>query len=1004
MVSITDVQEMIRATTETIRSEVFGAIGQVNGRIDELNTKLAQFETSVTQDRQRLGSAEQTIQQYQVSTQMAIAGIEEKVNPQLVDQVKTVLNEMNDRMMKAQAQLDNLNGLMPLADAKIKEIEKLQGDTVQRIESDVNRMIQETQDKMEKIVQGSLITMEVQLKSKVQQLEDDTKTEFGNLRSDLTLEFSNHRQYMESVEPRIRALGVSGGAGTGAFTHGGRSKLTQKDVKVEKLMDKPTTSDFRQWQKLIELQLDHVHGYENMEEIIDELRRTREPITPEVWGRIMEKMHSKHPMRYNPGMGWDFETLTRFLHGYILPKLNVHLCDLTNKIQDHNGLEVIRRINNEMDYITENASTLMTLTFPQCIAYSNGQAVPCKNMKELLPVIQTIDDSAIEYKKVVGEMPSDEKLRTMLWSKLDPDTREAAQAQGVGVMESYQQMCLYIKKRILARFPGQVVMNRGKPDVVMGIASVAGQVVDSVVPSDVVENANDDSGALDAVAKGKGKGKGDPDVCIRCGGKGQHAWACATPRNSTDTRECKGCGGKGHFQNACTTVNPSLKAKGKGTTPIPKGFGKGKGFPKGKGKGKGGLYSMEPFDWMWRSESDDPNAWQSYGGDVGSFVPGGSWYTRGIGSFTRKNAFEPLSELEDEQPVRGTDVPDPDCEGDDGCRAPITRGREANREECHRKLIMGMEHIGQRESDPRIDFPGTSKAAAGPGSDPVVVQETDGEAGCEMVKHGGVRELIEHFESAGSKVVEGKKSKRRHRSAAKFGNAPPMRAEDDWSAAPLCHEIAYWPLIQNLPSAPSYKPPSPPTASHDESCECGCRCECGSELRWSSYGDSMEVLCASCDCSGSGLIDTVDFNCCDWDMLCGTCDGLSPSTTDLKREGANDVADVHRGSEIVEIKANSPGSNPIKSGSRSKTAVEPTTYNKPGEDVNTHKANRASTSSASSRWRKKKAVRFEDCEKEKPSALQTEEGRCVGVDHSDAGRKQSVIAQSRTTADSTDSR
>jgi hypothetical protein len=136
---------------------------------------------------------------------------------------------------------------------------------------------------------------------------------------------------MADVEKRIRETGVTGGAGTGGGAPAMRQRLTQKDVKVEKLMEKATTSDFRQWQKLIVLQLDHVHGYAHMEDVIDELRRTRETVTVEVWEHIMNKLNSKTPMRYNPADGWTFSNISRFLHGYILPKLNVRLFDLLIK-------------------------------------------------------------------------------------------------------------------------------------------------------------------------------------------------------------------------------------------------------------------------------------------------------------------------------------------------------------------------------------------------------------------------------------------------------------------------------------------------------------------------------------------------------------------------------------------------------------------------------------------------------------------------------------------------
>ena len=94
-----------------------------------------------------------------------------------------------------------------------------------------------------------------------------------------------------------------------------------------------------------------------MDEIIDELRRTRMSVDEEVWDNIRVKLNERNPHRFSDGLGWAFGDITRFLHGYILPKLNAKLFDLTNNIQEQNGLEVIRKINDEMDKIPENAKT-----------------------------------------------------------------------------------------------------------------------------------------------------------------------------------------------------------------------------------------------------------------------------------------------------------------------------------------------------------------------------------------------------------------------------------------------------------------------------------------------------------------------------------------------------------------------------------------------------------------------------------------------------------------------
>lgn len=139
-------------------------------------------------------------------------------------------------------------------------------------------------------------------------------------------------------------------------------RLTTKDRKAEQLGDKIGVADFRQWMKIVELQLDHVYGYPHLESIIDELRRTRQKIDETAWNAILAKLTEAHPGRYDNAI-WNVNEFFRFLHGYLLPKLNTKLFALTNKIPDHNGIGALSKINNEVDAILENAEDLLNLNF-----------------------------------------------------------------------------------------------------------------------------------------------------------------------------------------------------------------------------------------------------------------------------------------------------------------------------------------------------------------------------------------------------------------------------------------------------------------------------------------------------------------------------------------------------------------------------------------------------------------------------------------------------------------
>ena len=73
------------------------------------------------------------------------------------------------------------------------------------------------------------------------------------------------------------ASGEAGGAGTGRASPS--TKLTTKDAKVDKLIEKADVAEFRRWQRTIELQLENVLGKTHIEDLIIGIRHQRFPIT-----------------------------------------------------------------------------------------------------------------------------------------------------------------------------------------------------------------------------------------------------------------------------------------------------------------------------------------------------------------------------------------------------------------------------------------------------------------------------------------------------------------------------------------------------------------------------------------------------------------------------------------------------------------------------------------------------------------------------------------------------
>ena len=118
------------------------------------------------------------------------------------------------------------------------------------------------------------------------------------------------------VERRILETGAAGGAGTGR-TSQPSSRLSPKDVRVDKLSEKADLSEFRRWQRTIELQLEHCFSKPHMDEIILAIRHTTEPITEQNWLDVLKRVNEEG-MKANP-MEWEFDSQSRWLYSYLCP-------------------------------------------------------------------------------------------------------------------------------------------------------------------------------------------------------------------------------------------------------------------------------------------------------------------------------------------------------------------------------------------------------------------------------------------------------------------------------------------------------------------------------------------------------------------------------------------------------------------------------------------------------------------------------------------------------------
>ena len=244
-----------------------------------------------------------------------------------------------------------------------------------------------------------------------------------------------------------------------------------------------------------------------------------------------------------------------------------------------------------------------------------------------------------EFKKCIGKEPDGDKLRDILFTCMDVNSKLLASQSKLDVQQEgvdmYQALCEDIDRRYKIEFGTLEIKGRQRDDP-MGLHNIDDGQDKEFEEVKEVAAQND----IDAVQKGKGKGKGKNDGrCNICMGEGHFARDFPSVEPTAPTAvECHGCHGRWHYKSVCPTANPQLKGAGKGGWQTKgaggkggwqtnggggdKGKGKGKGYSgggwKGKGKGKGGkgggIYEIGLMgawggDWNWDDESWGDDTW-----------------------------------------------------------------------------------------------------------------------------------------------------------------------------------------------------------------------------------------------------------------------------------------------------------------------------------------------------------------------------------------------------------
>ena len=238
--------------------------GIVAGQVaNQMASQLGEIQTAIGQLKHRMDTADAALNQQVKLIQASTGSI-----------LQENLKKANDGVELLQAKI-NMAGT--IAEDSQKRIDQLIKNVNSKYEA-----IEAEQKKMEGFSESRVASLELK---------------FNELESRCQIEFTSQIHKIESIaafvqecQKHITATGVAGGAGTGRGSTT-TTKLTTKDVKVEKLVEKADVAEFRRWQRMIELQLENVFGKTHIEDLIMGIRHQRSPITSTSWDELLAKLN-----------------------------------------------------------------------------------------------------------------------------------------------------------------------------------------------------------------------------------------------------------------------------------------------------------------------------------------------------------------------------------------------------------------------------------------------------------------------------------------------------------------------------------------------------------------------------------------------------------------------------------------------------------------------------------------------------------------------------------------
>ena len=331
-------------------------------------------------------------------------------------------------------------------------------------------------------------------------------------------------------------------------------KLDKKEIAVNRIPDTITKAEFRQWLRSVELQLETTYEFVYPEIVLHKVRLSKVAITEAVLENIIDDINEEYKVELEAKKiewtsdkvekaDWEFEVKSRWLYSYLYTKLNADMALKTVHVEERNGLEVYRLVNNMIDAIPENAQFYLDCEFGEMV---RDYAAKVKTLKDTCAFKVTLKLKASEYYRVTGERPLDDKLKQTLWNVVDINTKRSStrdKMQG----KSFVEISEYLDEMYKTEF-GAIDFSKNKGDP-MDLSLVGKEEPPKGEGEEEAERQD-----LDALGKGKGKGKDGGGKgwqrdfkCHNCGGRDHYARDCPTAVDSTATHKCNTCEGKGHY-------------------------------------------------------------------------------------------------------------------------------------------------------------------------------------------------------------------------------------------------------------------------------------------------------------------------------------------------------------------------------------------------------------------------------------------------------------------------